>query len=116
MFQNNALKNWFESDIQGKNKLLHPTVPVGCNSLSVSLVSASSGTTVLIFACVILKANDDVIKWKHFPRYWPALLALCAGNSPAIGELPSQRTVTQSFDVFFDLRLNKRLNKQSGRR
>ena len=36
--------------------------------------------------------HDVVIKWKHFPRYWPA---------------------TRSFDVFFDLRLNKRLNKQS---
>ena len=27
--------------------------------------------------------------------------------------IPSQRPVTQSFDVLFDLRLNKRLNKQS---
>ena len=42
-----------------------------------------------------------------------ALLALCTGNSPVTGELPAQRTVTQSFDVFFDLRLNKELNKQS---
>ena len=41
-----------------------------------------------------------------------ALLALCAGNSPVTGEFPAQRTVTRSFDVFFDLRLNKRLNKQ----
>ena len=37
--------------------------------------------------------HDDVIKWKHFPCYWPF--------------------VTRSFDVFFDLRLNKRLSKQS---
>ena len=42
-----------------------------------------------------------------------ALLAICAGKSPAPGELPTQRPVTQSFDVFFDLRLNKRLSKQS---
>ena len=34
-----------------------------------------------------------------------ALLALCAGNSPVTGEFPSQRPVTRSFDVFFDLRL-----------
>ena len=27
--------------------------------------------------------------------------------------IPAQRPVTQSFDVFFDLRLNKRLSKQS---
>ena len=41
-----------------------------------------------------------------------ALLALCAGNSPVTGEFPSQRPVTRSFDVFFDLCLNKRLSKQ----
>ena len=42
-----------------------------------------------------------------------ALLALCAGNSLVTSEFPSQRTVSRSFDVFFDLRQNKRLNKQS---
>ena len=42
-----------------------------------------------------------------------ALLAICAGNSPVNGEFPSQRPVTWSFDVFFDLRLNRRLSKQS---
>ena len=41
------------------------------------------------------------------------LLTLCAGNSPVNGEFPSQRPVTRSFDVFFDLRLNKRLSEQS---
>ena len=45
-----------------------------------------------------------------------ALLALCEGNSPVTGEFPSQRPVTQSLDVFFDLRMNKRLSKQSKRR
>ena len=45
-----------------------------------------------------------------------ALLAICAGNSPVTGEFPPQRPVTRSFDVFFDLRLNKRLSKQSRRR
>ena len=38
-----------------------------------------------------------------------ALLAICAGNSPVPGEFTSQRPVTRSFDVFFDLGLNKRL-------
>ena len=31
---------------------------------------------------------------------FPALLALCAGNSPVTSELPAQRPVTRSFDVF----------------
>ena len=45
-----------------------------------------------------------------------ALLVLCARNSPVTGEFPSQRPVTKSFDVFFDLHLNKRLSKQLRRR
>ena len=40
-----------------------------------------------------------------------ALLAICVGNSPVPGEFPTQRPVTRSFDVFFYLRLNKRLSK-----
>ena len=35
---------------------------------------------------------------------------LC-GDSPVSGEFPAQRPVTRSFDVFFDLRLNKRLSQ-----
>ena len=37
---------------------------------------------------------------------------LC-GEFTGPGEFPAQRPVTRSFDVFFDLRLNKRLSKQS---
>ena len=52
---------------------------------------------------------DDVIKWKHFPRYWPFVRGIHRStvNSPHKGP------VTRSFDVFLDLRLNKRLSKQS---
>ena len=39
------------------------------------------------------------------------LLALCVGNSPVSGKFPSQRPVTRSFDVFFDLHLNKRVDQ-----
>ena len=42
-----------------------------------------------------------------------ALLALCAGKSPVTGEFLSQRPVIKSFDVFFNLRLNKRLGEKS---
>ena len=37
-------------------------------------------------------------------------LVLCEGDPPITGGFPSQRPVTRSFDVFFDLRLNKRLS------
>ena len=51
--------------------------------------------------------------WRHQIEIFSALLAICAGNSPVAGEFPAQRPVTRSFDVFFDLRLNKRVSKQS---
>ena len=42
--------------------------------------------------------HDDVIKWKHFPRYWPFVRGI---------HRSAQRPVTRIFDVFFDLHLNK---------
>ena len=51
--------------------------------------------------------------WRHQMESFSALLSLCAGISPVPGEFPAQRPVTRSFDVFFDLRPNKRLSKQS---
>ena len=70
--------------------------------------SATNMKNVSIYRCMVLspcKAHmplsyDDVIKWKHFL---------------VTGEFPSQRPVTRSFDVLFDLRLNKRMSKQSTR-
>ena len=53
------------------------------------------------------------IWWRHQMETFSALLALCVGNSPISGEFPSWRPVVRSFDVFFDLRLNKWLSKQS---
>ena len=46
-------------------------------------------------------------------KTFSALLAIGAGNSPVPGEFPAQRPVTQNFNVFIDLRLIKRLSKQS---
>ena len=51
--------------------------------------------------------------WRHQMEIFSALLAICAGNSSVPGEFPGQRPVTRSFGVFFDLRPNKRLSKQS---
>ena len=51
------------------------------------------------------RAPHDVITWKHFPRYWPFMRGIHQSpmNSPHKGQW-------RSFDVFFDLRLNKRLS------
>ena len=54
-----------------------------------------------------------IVMRRHQMETVSASLALCAGTSPVTGESPAQRPVTRSFDVFFDLRLNKRLSKQS---
>ena len=44
--------------------------------------------------------HDDSIKWKHFPRYWPFVRGI-------------HRWPVNYPHFFFDLRLNKRLSKQS---
>ena len=52
---------------------------------------------VIVFAT--FPKQDDVMKCKHFPRYWPFVRGIDRS--------------TWSFAVFFDLRLNKRLSNQS---
>ena len=49
--------------------------------------------------------------WHHQMETFSTLLALCEGNPLATGEFPSQRPVTLSFDVFFDLCLHKQLSQ-----
>ena len=54
--------------------------------------------------------------WRHQMETFsasPCSLDLCAGNSQVTGEFPSLRPVTRSFDIFFDLRLNKWWSEQS---
>ena len=83
--------------------------------------SSSSKTHILIYQnwceCVLyfglsnMQTQWDVCrKWTMMTsssgNIFSALLAICAGNSPVTGEFSAQMPVTQSFDVFFDLRLN----------
>ena len=51
--------------------------------------------------------HDGVIKWKHFPGYWPFVRGIHRSpvNSPHKGQW-------RRVDVFFDLHLKKRLSKQ----
>ena len=39
--------------------------------------------------------HDDVIKFKHFLRYWPFVWGI--HRTPVTGEFPTQRPVTRSF-------------------
>ena len=55
-----------------------------------------------------LPPHNDVINGNIF-----RVTGHLCGNSPVPVEFPTQRPVTRSFDVFCDLRPNKRLSKQS---
>ena len=65
---------------------------------------------MIIYPCPKLNVSAW---WRHQMETFPALLAICSGNSSVPSEFPHKRPVTRSVDVFVDLRLNKRLRKQS---
>ena len=50
--------------------------------------------------------HDDVIKWKHFPRYWPFVRGIHRSRW-----IP--RTKASNAEPWCFLRLNKRLSKQT---
>ena len=68
---------------------------------------------VLLFRCQWGNFQGYVSWWRHLMGTSSALLDFCGSIHY---ELSYQRPVTRGFDVIFDLRLNKRLSKQSRRR
>ena len=77
---------------------------------------ARSAQSVILFIRAYLEIYNHIhlcAWWRHQMEAFSVLFAIYAGNSTVPGEFSAQRPVTQSFDVFFDLRLNKRLSKQS---
>ena len=54
-----------------------------------------------------IKIHDDVIKWKHFPRYWPFVWGI---------HLSITFTKASDAELWCFWCLNKRLNKQSRHR
>ena len=54
-------------------------------------------------ASSISHTHDDVIKWKHFPRYW----SFARGIHPSPVNFPPHKNQWRgAFNAFFDLRLN----------
>ena len=79
----------------------------------VPCVARSSAVMALVY---VARNHPGVALYtskSHQMETFSAVLALFEGNPPIIGEFPSQRSVTRSLDVFFDVRLRKRLSKQS---
>ena len=70
-------------------------------------------TPVIVLLFTFKKSIWRICEHDGVMKTFSTFLAICAGNSPVPGEFPAQRPVTRSFDIFFDLRLNKRLSKQS---
>ena len=64
------------------------------------------------FYIIKIPHHVNVIKREHFSHYW----LFVRGIYLSPGGLPSQRPVRPSFDVLFDLSLNKPLSKQPKRR
>ena len=58
------------------------------------------------FTYAFMLPHASCVMMRHQMETFSALLAICAGNSPVIGEFPAQRPATRRFDGFFDLRLN----------
>ena len=81
------------------------------NETYIQYVKHIISTSKIYIYIYIYIYHDCVIK-----KIVSALLDLCAGNSPIPGEFSSQRSLTRSFDIFVDLRLNKQLRKLSRRR
>ena len=57
-------------------------------------VSRNLSASVTAAVCYRLHdVHDDVIKWKHFPRYWPFV----QGYSPVTGEFPRSELTRSEF-------------------
>ena len=123
-----SLKNnhWlFENECicSGTVKLIQPALQTNISIIKDNWLKILSSYIVyqapmcFVITCIHchcrLWLERDFAWWRHQMETFSALLALCAGNSPVTGEFPTQGPVTRSFGVFFDLRLSKRLGKQS---
>ena len=92
---------------------MEPTITFICLSQAMlrGLILTNRSSRGIVY-CLAIDAGLITTWWRHQKETFSALLALCVGNSPVTGEFPAQRPVTRSFDIFFDLRLNKWFSKQ----
>ena len=81
-----------------------------CEAIALIMTSLLCSNLNCSFACIGCIYIYIYISWRHQMETFSALLAIYAGNSPVPGEFPSQSPMTRTFDVYVDLRLNKRLS------
>ena len=90
----------------------------GCYCLPKALLTYTTNRTA---AAMALSHSGSLVPGRFFLHHIMTssnenifrVTGLCEGNPLVTSGFPSQRSVMQSFDVFFDLRLNNRLSKQS---
>ena len=63
----------------------------------------NKSTSIQLMLCMMTSSNGNIFRVTG---------PLC-GEFTGPGEFPTQKPVTRSFDVYFDLRPDKRLSKQS---
>ena len=85
----------------------------GESSVWLCLVVVSNGAIVrgsseTIITNMDKRMHDDVIKWKHFPRYWPFVWGIHRSRW-----IPRTKASNAELWCFGDLRMKKRLSKQS---
>ena len=73
-----------------------------CDTMWSSLLEVMACRQSIIMFTTMTSSNGNIFRVTD---------PLC-GEFTGPGEFPTQRPVTRSFDVFFDLRLNKRVSKQ----
>ena len=83
------------------------------NSVSITLSCIERNNSIAISSISCIEMLEHFSRqfgmwWHHQMETFSKLLDLCAGNSLVTSEFPPQRPLTQSFDVFFDMCLNKR--------
>ena len=98
-----SLNQWFEFE------LYTPTLQV------ISAICYSVNMASHVHRQASTWTNSDISGWRHQMETFAALLTLCEENTPFTGGFPSPRPVTRRFKFLFDLRLDKRLSKQSRR-
>ena len=105
---------WIKAD---KNITYMTAAVVTCANLLPDSIIIIHFRPARIFARFRLWSRKHFVTWwRHQIETFSTLLALCEGNPSVNDGFPSHIPMTWSFDVFFDLCLNKRLSKRSRRR
>ena len=106
--QSKAVSHWLGANLESFGNDLAPNSVKEMKVIFIyeaimlsSPITTAVVTTIICDVKCVENVHDDVIKWKHFPRYWPFVPGIHRGQW------------RRALMFFFYPRLNKRLSKQS---